>query len=296
MPDMPDMAELSAATLADAGVEPQTLKTCCALAYQSEWATLLLGDSFHPGGLALTEHLGRALCLGPAMRVLDVASGKGASAIHLARMFGCEVVGIDYGGASVAAARDAARAAAIDHLVHFERGDAEALPFDAGQFDAVMCECAFCAFPDKAAAAREFARALKPGGRVGLTDLTRSGEVPDDLRGLLAWVACIADAQPLDIYKRHLGEAGLRVTLTENHDDALAQLVRDVRTRLLATELLLKLKKITLPIANFEQAKALARSAADAVRNGLFGYALLVAMKADEAGEAGETETAGGAA
>lgn len=265
------------------GAESLTIKSCCAVAYQSEWAKLLLGDSFHPGGLALTEHLGRALGLGAQMRVLDVAAGKGASAIHLARTFGCQVVGIDYGGESVAAARLAAQEAAVDHLVTFVQGDAEALPFDTAQFDAVICECAFCTFPDKTAAAREFARALKPGGAVGLTDLTRNGETPDDLRGLLAWVACIADAQSPGEYERYLQEAGLAVTQIETHDDALAQLVRDVRTRLLATELLVKLKKMALPIADFEQAKALARSAAVAVQDGRFGYALLVANKAARA-------------
>ena len=61
------------------------------------------------------------------------------------------------------------------HLVRFEQGDAERLTLDDGQFDAVICECAFCTFPDKRAAAAEFARVLKPGGTVGLTDLTRSG-------------------------------------------------------------------------------------------------------------------------
>lgn len=279
MPDTPNTPDLNTAMLTGAEAEPLTLKTCCALAYQSEWATLLLGDSFHPGGLALTEHLGRALDLGPDLRILDVASGKGSSAIHLARTFGCQVVGIDYGDGSVAAAQAAAEVAAIDHLVHFEQGDAESLPFDAGQFDAVICECAFCTFPEKAVAAREFARVLKPGGKVGLSDLTRSGAIPDDLHTLLAWVACIADAQPLDAYERYLHEAGLRVTLTEEHDDALAHLVRDVRTRLLAAELLVKLKKLTLPIADFEQAKALARSAAHAVQDSLFGYTLLIATK-----------------
>ena len=40
--------------------------------------------------------------------MLDLASGRGASALHLARVFGCEVVGVDYGAANVALAREAA--------------------------------------------------------------------------------------------------------------------------------------------------------------------------------------------
>ncbi len=261
------------------GAEPLEVKTCCAAAYQSEWAKLLLGDSFHPGGLTLTERLGARLMLTPGMRVLDVAAGRGTSAIHLAKTFGCDVVGVDYGGESIAAASQAAETAGVAHLTRFERGDAEALPLEAGQFDAVICECAFCTFPNKPAAAAEFARVLKPGGKVGLTDLTRRGDVPQDLRGLLAWVACIADAQPLADYERYLSGAGLAVTLVEEHDDALARMVQDVRTKLMAAELLVKLKKVEMPVADFDQAKALARSAADAVREGAFGYALLVAEK-----------------
>ncbi len=57
------------------------IKQCCARLYESDFAKILLGDSFHPGGLALTERLGVLLDLGPNSRVLDVASGTGNSAI-----------------------------------------------------------------------------------------------------------------------------------------------------------------------------------------------------------------------
>lgn len=264
------------------GAEPEAIKVCCAVAYESQWASLLLGDSFHPGGLALTEHLGRRLGLSAQMRVLDVASGRGASAVHLAQTFDCHVIGVDFGGESIESARAAARAAGVDHLVHFAQGDAEALPYGAEEFDAVLCECAFCTFPDKDIAAREFARVLRPGGMLGLTDLTRAGETPQELQGLLAWVACIADALPLDEYEHHLQVAGMTPILIEAHDDTLAQMVRDVRTRLLAAELMVKLKKIALPFADFDQAKALALAAAHAVERGVFGYALLVATKLGE--------------
>jgi arsenite methyltransferase len=255
------------------------LKICCAAAYQSEWARLLLGESFHPGGLALTERLGALLALGPGQQVLDVASGQGASAIFLARRFGCAVVGVDYGGDSVRQATDAAERAGVAHLVQFAQGDAECLPYADAAFDALICECAFCIFPDKAAAASEFRRVLRPGGRVGLSDLTRSADVPQDLQGLLAWIACIAAAQPLDHYARYLQDAGLNVDLIEPHDEALRSLVQDVRARLLGAELLVKLKKIDLPNADFEQARALARAAAEAVKAGTFGYAVMTAAK-----------------
>jgi len=256
------------------------LKTCCATLYASDWARLLLGDSFHPGGLALTERLGTLLGLAPGQRVLDVAAGRGTSAIFLAQRFGCAVVGVEYGGTAVAEANALAAEAELADRVRFEQGDAEQIPFAAGAFDAVICECAFCTFPDKRAAAAEFARVLRRGGRAGLSDLTLTGALPKELNGLLAWIACIGDARPLDEYVAYLAGASFSVDLVEPHDDALVELVRVVRTRLLGAELLVKLKQLDLPGANFEHAKALAHHAAEAVRRGTFGYALVVASKA----------------
>jgi arsenite methyltransferase len=258
----------------------QAVKSCCANVYQSEWARLLLGESFHPGGTALTAHLGAALRLLPGQRVLDVAAGPGTSAIHLAQRFGCSVLGIEYSPSAVERATRAAQEAGVAHLVAFEQGDAEQLPVPAASFDVVVCECAFCTFPNKALAASEFARVLSPGGRVGLSDLTRKGEIPAELQGLLAWIACLADAQPLESYVRSLTGAGLTVRLVEEHDEALSDLVRDVQAKLLGAELLVKLNKITPPDeVDLEQAKTLAKAAAAAIQARRFGYAVVTATK-----------------
>jgi arsenite methyltransferase len=257
-----------------------TMKSCCANLYQSDWARMLLGETFHPGGVALTEHLGTTIHLGPGLLVLDVASGQGTSAIRLAQHFGCMVVGIDYGAEVVHNATQAAVTAGVSHLVSFQQGDAEHLPVLDETFDAVICECAFCTFPNKSIAASEFMRVLKPGGRVGLSDLTRTGEVPEDLQGLLAWIACIADAQPINDYVRYLSAAGLTIDRVEQHDEALTTMVREIQGKLLGAEVLMKLKKIELPInVNFEQAKALAQAAAAAIKAHQFGYAVITAIR-----------------
>lgn len=151
------------------------VKACCAALYASDWARLLLGDSFHPGGLALTERLGELLDLRPGLRVLDVASGQGASALRLAQRFGCEVVGVDYSAEAVAEATRRAEQAGQSDRVRFEQGDAERLPLERASFDALVCECAFCTFPDKPAAAREMARVLRPGGLVVVEALNARG-------------------------------------------------------------------------------------------------------------------------
>ena len=96
---------------------------------------------------------------------------------------------------------------------------------------------------------------------------------------MLAWIACIADAQPLERYVQYLQGAGLTVDLTEAHHEALNQMVEEIRARLLGAELLVKLKRLDLPTVNFEQAKSLATLASDAIKKGTFGYALVLATK-----------------
>ncbi len=261
-------------------VDSTELKTCCSNVYQSDLARLLLGDSFHPGGVKLTEHLGNLLGLGPEHRVLDIASGQGTSAITLAQRFGCKVLGIEYGHDAIHKSMQVAEAAGVSHLVSFQQGDAEHLPVSECTFDAVICECAFCTFPDKSTAAREFMRVLKPGRHIGLSDLTRTIEVPENLQGLLAWIACIADAQPIEEYTRYLTEAGLTIDSVEAHDEALSEMVQQIRGKLLGAELLTQLKKIKLPSAiDFEHAKALMKAASTAIQARQFGYVVITAEK-----------------
>ncbi len=256
----------------------QEIKACCAGAYASDWARFLIGDSMHPGGLGLTERLGDLLQLSSGSRVLDVAAGRGISALALARRFGCHVVGIDLSPANVAAARKEADHTGPAGSTSFEVADAEALPFTTGEFDAVICECAFCTFPDKRLAAAEMARVTRPGGRLGLSDLVRRTELPEQMQTLAGWVACIADARLESEYVQVLEEAGFRQPLLEIHDDALIRLVEDIRGRLLGAALFAGLGKFDLAGADLDQARAIARVAEAAVRKGQLGYVLLTAI------------------
>jgi arsenite methyltransferase len=257
----------------------EEVKQCCARLYESDLARFLLGDSFHPGGLALTGQLGRMIGLSPSSRVLDVACGKGTTAVFLAKEFGCEVFGIDYGEQNIVAARACAQADYLDARVRFDRSDAETLPFPDESFDALVCECAYCTFPDKAAAAGEFFRVLRPGGRVGLSDLTRAEVLPKDLDGLLAWIACIGDAQTAERYTAHLQGAGFCVNGIEQRNDALTEMVGQVRMKLLGAEIMTGLNKFQLPGVDLGAAKHMANSAMEAVRHGQLGYALICATK-----------------
>jgi ubiquinone/menaquinone biosynthesis C-methylase UbiE len=254
-----------------------SVKSCCAAAYDSELARALLGDSFHPGGLTLTQRLGELLELRPGMLILDAASGKGDSAIFLAQQFGCDVVGVDLGPVNVAEATRKAEEAGVAGRVRFVRGDVETVGLANDTFDRVICECAFCTFPDKAAAARQFARVLRREGRIGISDLTRNGPLPAELAGLLAWIACIADALPLDEYQAFLEAASFRTIQIEPHHDALLGMARDVQGRLMGLELMAGLKKIDISGADLVQATSLARVARQAILDQVLGYAIITA-------------------
>jgi ubiquinone/menaquinone biosynthesis C-methylase UbiE len=264
------------------------VKICCATFYQSDLVRMLLGDILHPGGLALTRYLGGAIGLGPDDRVLDAACGRGASAVHLAERFGCHVTGLDYGAENILAAQALAAENGVGHLTAFREGDAEGLPFDDGSFDAVISECSFCTFPDKAIAASEMARVLRgPAGRLGLTDMTVCGPLPEEIQSLLAWVACVAGAGSPGEYVATLQAAGFGDFVVEDQRDAMLDMVTDVRRRILGIELAAGLGKLKLGNGSMEpptlldvsEAKRLARRAVELSEDGTVGYTLITARK-----------------
>jgi arsenite methyltransferase len=263
------------------------IKQCCARLYESEIVSRLLGDSFHPGGVALTERLGQLLGLTPESRVLDAASGKGASAMFIAQRFGCAVAGVDLSTQNVAHANAEADRLGLAGRVSFRVGDAERLPLDDASVDAVICECAFCTFPDKHAAANEFARVLKPGGRAGLSDITRAPGPAGELADLMAWVACLADASPADAYAARLHDAGFIDVAVENHDDVLLEMIRNIGSRLFAADILRGLRKIDLEGIDLVAAYRMTRQALVAVDENRLGYTLVSAARPERGGPEG---------
>ena len=108
--------------------------------------------------------MAEAARLAPGQKVLDVACGTGVLAREAATRVapGGSVAGLDRNEGMLAVAR--LRAPAIEWRV----GRAEALPFDAGAFDAVVSQFGLMFFEDRAAALKEMWRVLRPGGRLAV--------------------------------------------------------------------------------------------------------------------------------
>ncbi|OII65573.1 methyltransferase type 11 [Streptomyces sp. CC53] len=240
---------------------------------------LLLGDSYRPGGTALTRRLAGHLTLGADSRVLDAASGRGTTALLLADAYGVFVHGVDPSPANTALAQGAAAAAGLADRAVFTMSDAERLPFEDALFDAVVCERGLCALPDMARATAEFARVLKPGGRLGITDVTATpGRLPPELSTLGARIACIADSRPLAEHSEVLTAAGLRTVHTEHRDQAMRHTIDQIEARL-------NLLRVTAPGrlaevgVDLNAAPDVLSAARAAVADGALGYVLLIAEK-----------------
>ncbi len=261
------------------GLDAAQVKACCASGYSSDLVSLLLGSSYHPGGTTLTRRLLDAMGLQPGERLVDVACGTGTTGLLAAQEYDAIVDGVDLSASNVALAVGAADAAGIGDRTRFHHGDAEALPLPDGVWDVVVCECALCTFPDKPTAIAEIARVLRPGGRVGISDVTAERDLlPAELTGLGAWIACVADARPPKEYEALLTAHGLRVKLVEQHREALDRMVLQIaaRVELLRMTRQQQAEKLGL---DFDRVRPILSATQDAIENGALGYALIVAEK-----------------
>lgn len=267
-------------------IPAQRIKACCAEMYSRDAVALLLGDSYHPGGAALTRELADHLGLGSTggrWRVADIASGPGATALLLAGEYGVTVDGVDISEVNVNRARAAVAAAGLAEQVRLHHGDAEELPLPDDAFDALLCECALCTFPDKDAAADQFARILRPGGLAGITDVTvTDAGLPKELTTLTACVACIADARSVTDYTDTLARAGLHTRHIESHDHSLLTMIDRIDARITAL-------RITAPTVladngvSSDSVLTFTSLAREAVKAGRIGYTLIIAQKAGPA-------------
>jgi ubiquinone/menaquinone biosynthesis C-methylase UbiE len=100
---------------------------------------------------------------------LDVGTGTGRHALKLARR-GARVTALDQSQEMLEVARQAARREGLPIDFHLLSLDNNSLPFEASQFDLLICALTLCHVPNLASVVREFARVLQPGGALLITD------------------------------------------------------------------------------------------------------------------------------
>ena len=95
--------------------------------------------------------------------------------------------------------------------VEFRLGEIEDMPVDDNSIDVILSNCVINLSPDKAAVYKEAYRVLKPGGRLAISDMVSSGEMPPEIKDDLdLYSSCVAGALQVDELDQILKEAGFK--------------------------------------------------------------------------------------
>lgn len=131
----------------------------------------------------------------PGVRWLDLACGTGAVA-ERAAVAGAEVIGVDLSPGLIETAQERASRLGLD--IEYRVGDCEALDLPDAGFDVVSSTCGVMFAPDHEATARELARVIKPGGRIGLANWTAEGGIGDMFRVMAPFQPASPPSSPFD--------------------------------------------------------------------------------------------------
>ena len=175
-----------------------------------------LGHTKHIGGLTATKKLAELCHLGPGKTLLNVGSGSGIAAGFVVETYGCEVVGIDLLEGMVESANRWAFERGLNDRMEFRQGDAQELPFENDQFDAVICESVNVFVPDKEKAMSEYVRVVKPGGFIGITEAIWVAEPSKKVAEIII-EATGQHLQPPEVWETLMEGSGLVDLYSENH-------------------------------------------------------------------------------
>jgi SAM-dependent methyltransferase len=164
------------------------------------------------------------LDLSPCKVLLDVACGAGGPALRIAAVTGCSVVGIDVHEQGVSTARSLAAKRGLDRIAEFRVVDApQPIPFPDGSFDAITCIDAINHLPNRLPVVAEWARLLKPGGRLLFTDpITVTGALTNQeiaVRSSTSFYLFV----PLGYDETIIAQCGLQLLLFENATRNMAE-------------------------------------------------------------------------
>jgi SAM-dependent methyltransferase len=180
--------------------------------------------------------------LGEGEVVLDLGSGGGIDVILSAKRVapGGVAYGLDMTDEMLALAQQNARAAGVAN-VHFLKGVIEQIPLAAASVDVVISNCVINLSVDKPAVLTEIARVLRPGGRIGISDVVAEDRLTPEQRAERgSYVGCIAGALSKGEYAAGLEAAGfeqISVEFTHEVADGMhGAIVKAVKTTALEAQ------------------------------------------------------------
>lgn len=154
--------------------------------------------------------------------VLDLGSGAGFDSFLAARQVGDngKVIGIDMTPDMIKKAEENAQKGAFKN-VEFRLGEIEDMPVDDNSIDVILSNCVINLSPDKVAVYKEAYRVLKPGGRLAISDMVASGEMPPEIKeDLNLYSSCVAGALEVGELDQILHEAGFKNILITPKDES----------------------------------------------------------------------------
>jgi ubiquinone/menaquinone biosynthesis C-methylase UbiE len=167
----------------------------------------------HPGGFEATNRLAQLCHINRDTRVLDIACGKGTSAVYLAKKWGCKVEGIDIDKNLIKQARNLAKRKGLEKRVSFQVGNALELPSQDDEFDVSISQAILVLLLDKKKAISESLRITKPGGYVGWIELSLKKDPTQkflDLAAAKGCAYCIQNALTFDDWKELFLKCGVK--------------------------------------------------------------------------------------
>jgi SAM-dependent methyltransferase len=175
--------------------------------------------------------------LHPGETVLDLGSGGGIDVLLSARRVGPtgKAYGLDMTDEMLDLARRNAEQAGATN-VEFLRGHIEDIPLPAGSVDVVISNCVVNLSTDKPAVFASTYRVLKPGGRIGISDVVADNHLTPAQRAERGdWVGCIAGALTFAEYEQGLADEGfVDIEITPTHEAAPGMHSAIIKARKLA--------------------------------------------------------------